>query len=443
MVLLLPAILLAAPHIACQQRPTTAQDLAQEYEHLAQEFDGWPGFDPLTAPLAIYDGSDTYLFWHPAPPEGFVEVGNSSPPSHVYQGRHPAVTANSSAEIGGVLSATLLADPDDRTGTREEIARVALHETFHVYQRDNHPGWQPNEVDLFTYPAEREDLLYLRRLETIALERAMTGADDREASCWARLALQFRRARYSELEDPFAVYERKAELTEGLATYVQYAGEEDQTLLPKVESFPPDEVRQRAYTSGYVLAVLLDRFDPQWKGTVGAHDTPWLDSLLTEALGEGKVCFLQNEVTSEAERAARDAIKDLLSRRSQLKTQFESRSGSRVVIETGSEPLWPQEFDPVNVTNVEGGVLHTRFLRLGNSSGSLEVINGQALTEGPGPHPLFNGVHRVTLTGLTELEIDVTADSVTVKNSEVALNFRGASADQEDDTLILRLGDPE
>ena len=59
------------------------------------------------------------------------------------------------------------------------------------------------------------------------------------------------------------------------------------------------------------------------------------------------------------------------------------------------EPLWPQSFDPLNVERVQGGFLHKRFLRLGNDSGHLEVMDAgetdiEALTIGVGSHPLFN-----------------------------------------------------
>ncbi|MCG8606567.1 hypothetical protein MJD09_16490, partial [bacterium] len=80
--------------------------MAEELERLASNRLLWPNYDPLSIPLAIFDGSNTYLFRHPNPPEGFQKADRAS----VFSGRHPAVTANTSAEIGGVLSATLLLD---------------------------------------------------------------------------------------------------------------------------------------------------------------------------------------------------------------------------------------------------------------------------------------------------------------------------------------------
>lgn len=84
--------------------------MVDEADRLAAR-DLWPGFDPRTIPVAIYDGERTLLFRHPAPPAGFSPVfGRDGAWEH--RGRYPSVTANSSAEIGGVLTATLVPATD-------------------------------------------------------------------------------------------------------------------------------------------------------------------------------------------------------------------------------------------------------------------------------------------------------------------------------------------
>src|SRR4051812_18934041 len=60
----------------------------------------WPGFAPLETPVAIFDGTRTYLFRHPHPPAGYVAVGGRNDVM-VREGRDSAVTANSSARLGG------------------------------------------------------------------------------------------------------------------------------------------------------------------------------------------------------------------------------------------------------------------------------------------------------------------------------------------------------
>ena len=134
----------------------------------------WPGFDLLAVPLAVYDGERTVLFRHPAPPEGFGP-DREDPTASVYEGRHGAVAANSSAQIGGVSTATVLLDVPGRSAA--DLAALAVHEAFHVLQRERHPAWAGNEADLFVYPVDDPVLLARRRLETEALRRALVARD--------------------------------------------------------------------------------------------------------------------------------------------------------------------------------------------------------------------------------------------------------------------------
>ena len=141
-----------------------ALSVAREVERLAGQRVLWPGFDPLRIPLAIYAGEHTYLFRHPSPPEGFALVAGARPGAFAFEGRHPAVTANSSAEMGDTPTATLLADGARARRNPAELAATAIHEAFHVFQRGRHPGWSANEGDLFLYPTDDARLLALRRL---------------------------------------------------------------------------------------------------------------------------------------------------------------------------------------------------------------------------------------------------------------------------------------
>lgn len=159
--------------------------MAQEVERIVGSRSLWPGFEPLAIPLAIYDGDRTYLFRHPAPPDGFVTVEQDDHQAHVWDGRHPAVTANTSIELGDRTIATLILDLPDGDRSLSDLAAVALHEAFHVFQRERHPGWQANEADLFVYPTTDTERLALRRLETEALRRALAAPDSTESACWA------------------------------------------------------------------------------------------------------------------------------------------------------------------------------------------------------------------------------------------------------------------
>ena len=427
----------------CGESPAVA--LEREVERLAaansKEGMLWPGFDPLAVPLAVCDGERTFLFRHPAPPQGFIPVQGAAPSTRVRSGRHEAVTANSSAEVGGVQTATILLDGSREGRSLPSLAAVAVHEAFHAYQRSHHPRWTANELDLFAYPTDAAGLLALRRLETEALRQALT-AEEAGAACWARGALALRKERYAGMDSAFSSYERATELNEGLATYVEARAAGRRTVdLPAAE-FGTAEVRRRAYATGHAIAILLDRFMPGWQAKLEADDGRTLDETLAAALGTGNTCTFGEDVHSGADRNARTDVAALAAERARRLAAFEGKPGWRVVVEVGGgEPLWPQGFDPSRVETVGGkSVLHTRFLRLGNGAGRLEMLNAEALTEGAGAHPLFQGIRRVVLTGLAEPEVSEAEGKVSVRTAHLTMEFRGATVAQSGEVVTVRLG---
>src|SRR5262249_37389577 len=191
---------------------------------------------------------------HPSPPTDFT------PPR-----------ANTSVELGGLLTATVLVD---RSGakTATDWAAIVIHETFHVFQRKRHAVWSANEGDLFTYPVEDAQSLALRRLESSALARALA------EPCWTSAALKLRKERFLRLPPESAAYERKSELNEGLAQYVERLAAGRKPEWP-ADEFPPDGIRARSYVAGETLAVLLDRARPEWKRELEGGDPRPLDEL--------------------------------------------------------------------------------------------------------------------------------------------------------------------
>jgi len=107
-------------------------DAASPVFALVDEFDRmaaqplWPGFDARKTPLELYDGTNTYLFRHPAPPPEFSPV-EGHPGFWVSPGRHETMRANTSVKLGGLMTATL-------EGADITLAPVLVHECFHVFQ---------------------------------------------------------------------------------------------------------------------------------------------------------------------------------------------------------------------------------------------------------------------------------------------------------------------
>ncbi len=401
----------------------------------------WPGFDPSKVPLAIFDGEKTFLFRHPHPPPEFGPV-EGLPETWVAPGQHPLVRANTSISLGGVRTATVLLDGAGHQPIRESAA-LAVHEAFHVFQADRHPKWGGNEADLFTYPTDEPVLLQLSRLETESLRRALAAGDRNGAGCWAAAALELRRKRFAMLGETGALYETGTELKEGLARLVESRarGKSSEPVLPE-NDFAPGEVRSRSYAIGHALGVLLDRFAPGWDSDLERAADRTLDDLLEQALAKESLrrpCRFRARETADSLNRAKRSVELTRLTRAAIRDDFFAKPGWKIVFVSDSEPLSPQGFDPLNVERLgPGEVLHSRWVKLGNSSGSLEVLDTRAVTESAGTHPLFEGVRRATVTGIRdEPDARESGGGVALKAAGVTAQFRRARLERKDQTITV------
>jgi hypothetical protein len=429
-------VLLLLLSVAGAQSQPKVVDVFREFDRIgAQPL--WPGFGPRTVPVEVFDGASTYLFHHPKPPEGFHPL-EGVPGVFVFDGQHDTVRANTGTEVNGVPTAT--AGISKSRSTIPELAALLIHETFHVYEKQAHPKWAANEGELFTYPLDDAKLLQERRLETRALVRALAAKNDRDARCWAEAALENRHQRFARMPAGAAGYERGIELNEGLAQYLEYKSIGKAAAL-KNEDFPVELIRQRGYASGQAWALLLDRLGGDWKNQTG--DTP-LDQALNDRFliaswRPPKACVLPAQASgAELERARRE-VAELVASREKRKQEFLSAPGWRVEIIAGEEPLWPQGFDPWNVANLGGNaVLHSRWVKMGNSAGSIEALNHPSLTEGVGPHPLFNGAQRFLVTGLEEPKVTEADGKVSIEVPGAKGTFAG-KVERSGQVILIKL----
>ena len=165
-----------------------------------------------------------------------------------------------------------------------------------------------------------------------------------------------------------------------------------------------------------------------------------VDDLLGRAVaGIRPMEFAAGEEEAARRRAAED-IEAMGARRAALRRELLEARGWTLVVESVA-PLFPQGFDPWNVERLSAAeVLHTRWIKLGNASGSLEVLDRRCLTEGAGHHPLFEGVRRATVTGLSsEPRVEETADKLLLTFDGIHLDFRGARASRSGQTLTITL----
>ncbi|HEV2881402.1 MAG TPA: hypothetical protein VGX24_09020 [Pyrinomonadaceae bacterium] len=444
-----PAVLLvpaqSAPHRVAPAAAAAVDVYAvvAEVDRIASQRILWPDFDPRRVPVEIYDGHATLLFRHPKPPEEFVSL-SSRRGVWAFPGRHETVTANAPVKLGGVLTATVMLHPASKLSLRERAALV-IHEMFHVHQRERHPKWSGNELELFTYPFEDAELLALRRIETESLRRAERAADAKTAACRARLALATRRERFARLSTGASGYERALELNEGLARYVEALAAGARRSGLTANEYPAEELRTRGYATGHALALLLERFAPGWTARLEAGNARSLDELLAAALANApsrSTCALSESFAASARSRAKVETETLNARRETSRRAFAAQAGWKIVVNAdAAAPLWPQDFDPLNVRRLGAtDVLHTRHLKLGNDAGAIESFHPHMLTVGAGAHPLFNGVRQLTIAGLAaEPSVREAGDKLTLEAAGIKSEFRGARLERAGQTLTINL----
>lgn len=357
----------------------------------------WPGFDPGKMPLAIFDGKRTWLFRHPHPPLGFAPA---SAGWSVMEGRCEAVSANSSADIGGVMTATLMPAEGLSPGAR---AATMIHECFHVFQRKAHPSWAGNEAELFTYPMVDGEVLASRWEEEADLWSALRVEDAGLAKAYAKRAMAARARRFARIGEGPSAYERGCELNEGLATLVEFraAGRKafDGAAPPRIGA---ENLRnERVYAMGPAFGQLLDRFRPGWEAELDSGKILSLDAALGQAVQDGDVSILP-PLDPAIHKDALAAAKVAAETRALRQARYLAQPGwSLEIVAAKGHPLQAERFDPWNVQSLAPGcVLHTRYLKLGNEDGEVEILGQSGLTETAGKHPLWDGVARFHVAGL-------------------------------------------
>jgi hypothetical protein len=239
-------------------------------------------------------------------------------------------------------------------------------------------------------------------------------------------------------------YERGNDLNEGLATWIEMraSGASLDSVIP-AGGFPSDGARRRAYAVGAAQAFLLDRLAPRWSDGLNADSTLTLDSLLAAATAplSCRADFTPREIDSVATLAERETG-SVLAARDAARRAFLAQEGWQLLIEVPAEqPLWPEQFDPWNVTPLpEGEVLHLRHLRLGGSHGRVDLLDRAGITTPAGAHPLFNGIRRLHVTGLPQApEVAVHGDTLVVTGAGLEGRFTGLVADTTGQRLTLHL----
>ena len=386
----------------------------------AAQGDLWPGFQPTGTPLELFDGQTTWLVRHPAPPEGFEAVAGQ-PELARFAGQHESVRANTSIELAGERTATVILD-----GALEPRAQAAvvLHEAFHVFQGEQELGWGANEAELLTYPFDDARNLQLRWQAETGLREALAADAAPLATAWAFSALHTERARRKLLPVGAATYERAIELHEGTAQYIQDLARGESDPWPP-EGFGVEDVRRRGYLVGAAIARLLDRYAPGWKERAGTADGTFLDELLLAELErrDAQSVAFGHGASHELRERAQRVIEEYVAGLTAAREEFLAQPGWRVSVRVAdSGKLGIEGFDPMNVRRLSAAeLLHTRWLRLAGTTGRFEAQR-TCLSRGVSEHPLFAGLSELVVAGLAH------KPDVTVEGTTVTLHAEGLSA---------------
>jgi len=417
----------------------------------------WPGFSPTGIPVALFDGEHTILLRHPSPPTEFSPMAGR-PGVLFVNGRHPGVTGNSTREIGGVRTATVIATPAQPV---ERTMLAVVEEVFHVFWLARHPSFRPNEMARYAYPLDDVENLGRLVAEDEALARALEAQRIDDAAGWAAAALGIRRERVTRLAEDTRVYETSLEMMEGTANYVARVsvGEPASRTVERLRTTrPAEDIRWRFYDTGAALCLLLDRLSAGWQERSDRQPALPMVELMDEALrgrGAAAVSFPEGETAGFQARAAA-SIADLGLRRRRLRAELLERQGGRVVVEVaaGAEPFRVQRFDPINLMVLDAGAMaHANSLSLAVPQGSVELTNPAfvrgsfggtvSITEAAGRHPLSDGVRRLTVAGIQGApKVGRDERTVSVEAPGVRLTLRDVETNVEGDLVRIIVKGP-
>lgn len=416
----------------------------------------WPGFDARSFPFAIYDGHRTLLFRHPEPPSNFEPL-EGRPGVRVYGGKHPAMWWNSTGDIGGLATATLLLTIEPGRPVDYE-AHILFHEIFHLYSRPLHPTWRPNEVWRYSYPVDDLDNYRQLLLEEETLARAVEAESNETCAAWAAAALEIRSRRVAGLTEVHRTFESALELQEGTAEYMGRSTIKTAADTARLrESRGPAGIRWRCYETGAAIAVVLDRLMPSWKAALDAEPGTTFEELLAAAIAGTNVppATLPDDVTAAIAARAQTEIAALIKERAALEETF-NRRGHRIVVrlEDDGDLFQLQQFDPMAVEVLDDGrALQTHRLVARHSRGEVRLENPNhvrgslegviAKTEPAGGHPFLDGLRLIAVAGYSDQPVvEQDGGRVRIEAEGLTVELDGASLEKTDNALIVTVLTP-
>jgi len=389
----------------------------------------WPDFRVSEIPMLVYDSVNSWLFYSKVSPDGFKEVKEHQG-VYIYNGQHPLVRGNSIVRAGDLWMATsVLSSHALRTGEKysaEDLAGIIIHEQFHIFLKNNHPRWQPNDGYLLLYPAETQEALFLRRIEKEAFKRAVLSEKPGEITGWVKEALNYRERRLNMIYPVFRRYEMELQRTEGLSDYIEKVarGLDPLNASNITSGIAPSGIRDLGYVEGRWIAMILDKLNPRWKTVLEENDTLYLENILKNVVSELPL-EAKGFTTTEIDKLKTEASTDFNNWQSRKKREieeFDNMPGFRIEINASSKPLTFRIFEPLEIEILDdGSVYHRLIFSAGNGNGTMRIMNQPCIT-------WFDNslkINKVALNGLKESPlVNEKENKVVIRNNNISIELK-------------------
>jgi hypothetical protein len=436
--------------VACTSQPKIspyALVVKAQCDSLVSTDSYWPGFETNDIPLLMYLNGESWLIDHPSVPSGWESVGEEE------------VFRSSNYEPHFMESIPILYNEIPTAwiyeggGARDSLnghAATAICQSFRIFTTEHYPDWKSSDNDAFLYPNTDKTLLKWQMLESEGLQEALKALAKEKRDDVTRWMAHAAAARdsFNTLASELAYdYVRTLELENGIPFYMETRARGVEPFMMYRNSMysKVHELRERVEINAAAKAFLLDEFLPEWKTTLArrANTSPDLNDLLKSAVNRngGELNKLPPDLVIEYERRAGGSIRRFSTQQKSMLHKWNKETGYKIILDASAYPMNPTGFDLTHVLRMDDNRLfHDTWLKLRNNIGVIEVRNQRMLTWPAGDHPLFDGIERLEIVGISDPPVaHENGDTVNVKWRDGEMEFTGVQLVDHEGVMTITM----
>lgn len=321
----------------------------------------------IKVPFALYDNYEVYLINHPTPPKSFSYNSDSvyiSNWTNEYVG-------NTAIKINDIYTAIWDINTLNEIIDVDKLYANIVHEMYHANQLKNNDNRFANEMDFINYSFTKE-FIELRINERYVLFNFIFEDDLHRKIELVSDFIRLREKRKNIIGQAIK-YEFAIESIEGTATYVEYKALLKETKLPKtyllsyygqklIESDDLKLFRASCYYSGLFISLVLDEFYPDWQISYNESDQ-YLYEYFINLFKQMELEYQKDIKLKDVSYYSEFLLKDYFEGKKKLIDTFNNSEGYRVILE-GKLKL--TGFDPMNIVDLDGTILHKNFISCNN-----------------------------------------------------------------------------